>query len=55
MENKLHYNITNSQLLGVLKTLMAAKEFDPFRLVGGTALGLLRGHRESIDIIDFAK
>ena len=29
---------------------MAAKEFTPFRLVGGTALSLLRGHRESIDI-----
>jgi hypothetical protein len=50
MENKLHYNTTNPQLLGVLKTLMAAKEFDAFRLVGGTALSLLRGHRESIDI-----
>ncbi len=33
-----------------LKTLMAAKEFDVFRLVGGTALGLYRGHRESVDI-----
>jgi hypothetical protein len=29
---------------------MAAKEFNAFRLVGGTALSLLRGHRESIDI-----
>jgi hypothetical protein len=29
---------------------MAAKEFIVFRLVGGTALGLLRGHRESVDI-----
>ena len=50
MEHKLHYNTTGPHLLGVLKTLMAAREFDAFRLVGGTALSLLRGHRESIDI-----
>ncbi|MDT0677302.1 nucleotidyl transferase AbiEii/AbiGii toxin family protein [Autumnicola musiva] len=29
---------------------MASKEFDGFRLVGGTALSLQIGHRESIDI-----
>lgn len=29
---------------------MAAKEFNAFRLVGGTALSLHRGHRESNDI-----
>lgn len=29
---------------------MLAKEFDAFRLVGGTALSLYRGHRKSIDI-----
>ena len=44
---------------------MAAKEFDEFRLVGGTGLSLYRGHRESVDIdlftdapydsIDFSK
>jgi len=50
MGSKLHYNTTNQQLLSILKTLMAAKEFNAFRLVGGTALSLLRGHRESIDI-----
>ena len=50
MESKLHYNTTSHQLLSILKTLMAAKEFSAFRLVGGTALGLLRGHRESVDI-----
>lgn len=50
MEHKLQYNTTSSHLLGVLKTLMAAREFDAFRLVGGTALSLLRGHRESMDI-----
>jgi len=50
MESKLHYNTSDQQLLSILKTLMAAKEFNAFRLVGGTALGLLRGHRESVDI-----
>ena len=50
MESKLHYNTTSHQLLGILKTLMAAMEFNAFRLVGGTALSLLRGHRESNDI-----
>jgi hypothetical protein len=50
MESKLHYNTSGQQLLSILKTLMAAKEFNVFRLVGGTALGLLRGHRESVDI-----
>ncbi|MEZ4997258.1 MAG: nucleotidyl transferase AbiEii/AbiGii toxin family protein [Bacteroidales bacterium] len=50
MEGKLHYNTTGQELHGFLKTLMAAKEFTPFRLVGGTALSLLRGHRESNDI-----
>jgi Nucleotidyl transferase AbiEii toxin, Type IV TA system len=50
MESKLHYNSTSHQLLGILETLMAAKEFNAFRLVGGTALSLLRGHRESNDI-----
>jgi len=50
MESKLHYNTMSHQLLGILKTLMAAKEFNAFRLVGGTALSLLRGHRESNDI-----
>jgi len=32
------------------KTLMVAREFHDFRLVGGTALSLHRGHRESVDI-----
>lgn len=50
MENKLYYNTVTTLLLKVLKTLMAAKEFNPFRLVGGTALSLYRGHRESVDI-----
>jgi len=50
MECNLHYNTTSQQLLGILKTLMIAKEFNDFRLVGGTALSLQRGHRESADI-----
>jgi predicted nucleotidyltransferase component of viral defense system len=37
-------------LLSVLKTLMVSKEFDTFRLVGGTALSLYQGHRMSEDI-----
>jgi predicted nucleotidyltransferase component of viral defense system len=50
MECNLHYNSTSPQLVVILKKLMAAKEFNVFRLVGGTALSLLRGHRESVDI-----
>jgi hypothetical protein len=49
MDN-LYYNTVSPLLLDVLKTLMAAKEFSAFRLVGGTALSLHKGHRESIDI-----
>lgn len=54
MGSEFHYNATSQQLLNVLKTLMAAKEFNAFRLVGGTALSLLRGHRESVDIDMFS-
>jgi len=50
MESKLNYNTTGRQLLEILKTLMYAKEFNAFRLVGGTALSLQRGHRISVDI-----
>lgn len=50
MANNLYYNTVNPLLLSVLKTLMAAKEFENFRLVGGTALSLYKGHRESVDI-----
>lgn len=34
----------------VLKELMIWKEIEPFRLVGGTSLSLLLGHRKSVDI-----
>ncbi len=50
MSNSLFYKTVSPLLLGVLKSLMASKEFDKFRLVGGTGLSLYRGHRESIDI-----
>jgi len=50
MKNSLFFNSINPFLLSVLKTLMAAREFDIFRLIGGTALSLYRGHRESVDI-----
>jgi len=50
MGNKLYYNTLKPLLLKVLKSLMAAKEFDVFRLIGGTALSLYRGHRESADL-----
>ena len=50
MPVNLHYNVINPLLLEVLKACMAEKMFDSFRLVGGTALSLQRGHRESDDI-----
>lgn len=50
MAYELHYNTVIPELLRILKILMAAEEFNDFRLVGGTALNLYRGHRESIDI-----
>lgn len=46
----LYYKTVNNLLKEVLLQLMAAKEFDKFRLVGGTSLSLQIGHRESIDI-----
>lgn len=54
MESKLHYNTISQQLLSILKTLMSAREFNNFRLVGGTALSLQRGHRISADIDMFS-
>lgn len=46
----LYYNTVNNLLKKSLLQLMAAEEFASFRLVGGTALSLQVGHRESIDI-----
>ena len=50
MAIKHYYTTVKPLLLSVLRTLMAAKQFDSFRLVGGTALSIHRGHRESVDI-----
>jgi hypothetical protein len=50
MIDKLYYNTVSPLLLSVLKTLMDAKELETFRLVGGTALSLYKGHRISTDI-----
>lgn len=46
----LHYNTVNDLLKDSLIILMNAPVFENFRLVGGTALSLQIGHRESIDI-----
>lgn len=46
----LYYSTVNKLLQKSLLQLMQSKVFDDFRLVGGTALSLQIGHRESIDI-----
>jgi hypothetical protein len=46
----LYYNTVNDLLKNSLITLMTIPLFQNFRLVGGTALSLQIGHRESIDI-----
>jgi hypothetical protein len=46
----LYYNTINSSLKSTLLALMNVSTFENFRLVGGTALSLQIGHRESIDI-----
>ncbi len=47
---KLHLNTVSNNLLDTLNKLMRMEEFNPFRLVGGTALSLQLGHRISVDI-----
>ena len=47
---KLYLNTVSDLLLSSLRQLMSEKEFDSFRLVGGTSLSLQLGHRESVDI-----
>lgn len=47
---KLFYNTTSPLLLNILNQLMSEPLFNPFRLVGGTALSLQIGHRISEDI-----
>lgn len=46
----LYYNTVTPLLRKILEELMSANVFTNFRLVGGTALSLHRGHRMSIDI-----
>ena len=46
----IYFNTVNELLKSSLLRLMEAEEFSKFRLVGGTALSLQIGHRESIDI-----
>jgi predicted nucleotidyltransferase component of viral defense system len=48
--NKLQYQTVKPILRSVLERLMSIKEFEPFRLVGGTSLSLRYGHRISDDI-----
>lgn len=45
-----YYNTVSDSLKNSLAILMDSQVFEPFRLVGGTALSLQIGHRESIDI-----
>ena len=46
----LHKETVEPQTLDLLKNLMQLPELNGFRLVGGTALSLLLGHRKSIDL-----
>lgn len=50
MSEKLFYRAVTPLLLSTLKIVMATDIFHSFRLVGGTALSLQLGHRESVDI-----
>lgn len=47
---RLYYETVSTPLLSILRKLMASEVFKVFRLVGGTALALQRGHRRSVDI-----
>lgn len=46
----MHWNTVSDLLRAILDATMASQIFDSFRLVGGTALSLQIGHRESLDI-----
>lgn len=54
MVEKLQYQTVQPVLKSTLKWLMSEEIFKPFRLVGGTALSLQLGHRESVDIDMFS-
>lgn len=47
---ELYLNTVSDLLIDSLKKLMQIKEFNEFRLVGGTSLSLQLGHRESAGI-----
>lgn len=50
MPDAIHWNTVTPLLQSGLKMLMNEPLLNPFRLVGGTALSLQMGHRESVDI-----
>ncbi len=50
MSVKFHKETVTDLLWDQLKVLMQMRSLEPFRLVGGTALSLLIGHRMSVDI-----
>ena len=45
-----YLNTVSRTCFETLTQLMRMEEFNPFRLVGGTALSLQLGHRLSVDI-----
>ena len=55
MFQKLQYHTVEQKTLGVLKSLLLLSELKDARLVGGTALALLLGHRNSIDLDIFGR
>lgn len=55
MFQKLQYHTVEQKTLGVLKSLSLLSELKDARLVGGTALALLLGHRNSIDLDIFGR
>ena len=46
----MHWNTVTPLVREILEGIMNEEAFDEFRLVGGTALSLQLGHRESVDI-----
>lgn len=50
MTRKLHYQTISDNIREILLALMDLAELQQFRLVGGTALSLQLGHRQSFDI-----
>lgn len=47
---RIYKNTVSSSLWKILSDLMCFETLDTFRLVGGTSLSLLLGHRQSMDI-----